>query len=139
MTTQSTVSAMAFDFGTRYIGIAVGQNVTGTATALETVKVRGGKPDFAWIEKLITQWQPDVLVVGEPLNMDGTEQELTALARRFSRQLNGRFSLPVELVDERLTSVEAKHEIEALGIKGMDDHPIAAKIMLESWFAEQKQ
>ncbi len=130
---------MAFDFGTHYIGVAVGQSITGTATPLETVRVRNGKPDFAWIGKLIAQWQPDLLVVGDPLNMDGTEQELTALARRFSRQLNGRFSLPVELVDERLTSIEAKHEIEELGIKGMDDHPVAAKIMLESWFAEQQR
>ena len=103
-----TKTVLAFDFGTYSIGCAIGQSITGTAQGLPAFKAQDGIPDWAQNEKVIQEWQPDILVVGLPLNMDGTEQSLTQRAKKFANRLNGRFNLPVELQDERLTTVEAK-------------------------------
>ncbi|VEI44850.1 Holliday junction resolvase-like protein [Actinobacillus equuli] len=102
---------LAFDFGTYSIGCAVGQNITGTAQGLPSFKAQDGIPNWDQIEKVIKEWQPERLVVGLPLNMDGSEQPLTQRAKKFANRLNGRFNLPVELQDERLTTVSAKAEI----------------------------
>jgi putative Holliday junction resolvase len=83
-------------------------------------------------------WQPDALIVGLPLNMDGTEQKVTRRARRFGEQLLDRYKLPVHLVDERLTTREARDRLACEGRAGRDDHPIAAQIILESWLNEQE-
>ena len=106
---------LAFDYGTRRIGVAVGNTVSGTATPLDTILVRNGRPDWTHITRLIEEWQPDALVVGMPLNMDDSENEITPLARRFGNQLQGRYHLPVHHVDERLTSRAALSEMEAAG------------------------
>lgn len=129
---------LAFDFGTASIGCAVGQSITGTAQGLPAFKAQDGIPNWEQIEKVIKEWQPDLLVVGLPLNMAGTEQPLTQRAKKFANRLNGRFNLPVELQDERLTTVEARSEIFARGgfkalKKGKVDS-ISACLILESWF-----
>ncbi|RUO47223.1 Holliday junction resolvase RuvX [Pseudidiomarina aquimaris] len=106
---------LGFDFGTHNIGVAVGQTITGTASPLPALKAKDGQPDWHKVEKIIAEWQPKLLVVGLPLNMDGSEQPLTDLARKFANRLHGRFGLPVELQDERLTTVAAKEELFARG------------------------
>ncbi|MDP8079150.1 Holliday junction resolvase RuvX [Phocoenobacter skyensis] len=133
---------IAFDFGTKSIGCAVGQSITGTAQGLPAFKAQDGIPNWQQIEQVLKEWKPDLLVVGLPLNMDGTEQPLTQRAKKFANRLNGRFSLPVELQDERLTTVAAKEEIFARGgykalTKGKVDS-ISACLILESWFEANK-
>lgn len=132
---------LAFDFGTNSIGCAVGQSITGTAQGLPAFKAQDGIPNWGSIAKVIADWQPDLLVVGLPLNMDGTEQPLTQRAKKFANRLQGRFNLPVELHDERLTTVEARAEIFSRGgyralKKGKVDS-ISACLILESWFENQ--
>ena len=82
---------LAFDFGTKSIGVAVGQRITGTARPLPAIKAQDGTPDWNLIERLLKEWQPDEIIVGLPLNMDGTEQPLTARARKFANRIHGRF------------------------------------------------
>lgn len=123
---------ICFDFGEKKIGVAVGQTITATATPLETVHVRNNKPDWDRISKLIDQWRPTALVVGLPLNMDGTRQPMTDLADTFTKQLEERYHLPVHRVDERLSTIEAKHRLG--NIENLD--PVAAQIILETWLTE---
>lgn len=129
---------IAFDFGTRSIGAAIGQAVTKTAQPLCAFKARDGQPNWQEIEKVLNEWQPDYLVVGLPLNMDGTEQELTLRAKKFANRLHGRFGYSVHLQDERLSTVEAKSYLFSSGgyralSKGKIDAS-SAVIILESWF-----
>ena len=141
--TQRTL--LGFDFGTKRIGIAIAQEVTGTASPLTTVKAIKHKPDWESISKIITEWQPDLLVVGLPLHMDGTEQPMTQAARRFSNQLNGRYQIPVALMDERLSSNEAESILnEQSGSRGslFQDKAqidmISAQLILQSWMSLQE-
>ena len=99
---------LAFDYGTRRIGVAVGNTITRTARPLQTVSEEATLRRFGRIAELLDQWHPDSLVVGRPVHSDGTPHEVTAAAERFARQLTGRFGLPVELVDERFSTVEAR-------------------------------
>ena len=130
-------SLMGFDFGTRSIGVATGQEVTGTASPLTSLKANEGIPDWIQLEKLLKEWQPDLLVVGLPLNMDGTEQEMTVRARKFGQRLHGRFGFQVEFKDERLTTTDAKARLfeqggyKALGKSRVD--AVSAQLILESW------
>ncbi len=101
---------VAFDYGLRHIGAAVGQQLIGSSNPAGVIRARDGVPDWAAIEKLLKEWQPDLLLVGLPLNMDGTESPMSARAQKFSRQLEGRFNIAVELIDERLTSFAAKQQ-----------------------------
>lgn len=135
-----SITALAFDFGTKSIGCAVGQSITGTAQALPAFKAQDGIPNWTEIEKCLNMWKPDVVVVGLPLNMDDTEQELTQLAKKFANRLQGRFNLNVQLQDERLTTTQARTEIFERGgyralKKGKVDG-ISACLILESWFEE---
>lgn len=132
---------LAFDYGTKSIGVAVGQQITGTASPLAALKAQDGIPNWQQIEQIIKQWQPSQLIVGLPTNMDGTDQEITTRARKFSRRLFGRFKLPVITHDERLTTVEAKERLFELGgykklAKGKVDS-VSAVLILESWFETQ--
>ena len=136
--TERTETLLAFDYGEKHIGVAVGQTLTGTANPLETIRVTSTSPDWNAISRIVKTWQPNALVVGLPLNMDGTEQKVSRRARRFGNQLQGRYQLPVHLVDERLTTREARDRLASEGRAGSDDHPIAAQIILESWLNEQK-
>jgi putative holliday junction resolvase len=129
---------VAFDFGTKKIGVAIGQPVTQTAQPLDTLYSVDGGPPWPKIQALFDEWQPEVVVVGLPLNMDGTEQEISRLARRFSNRIAGRFDLKVELQDERLTSAEARQIMfDRGGVKRLQKSQIdsiAACLILEDWF-----
>ncbi len=129
---------LAFDHGAKSIGVAVGQEVTGSASPLSAIKATDGQPNWALLQKLIQEWQPDLLVVGLPLNMDGTEQHTTAAAKKFANRLHGRFGLPVETQDERLTTAAAKEWLfENGGYQALDKGKIdsvSACLILESWF-----
>ncbi|MDT8383581.1 MAG: Holliday junction resolvase RuvX [Gammaproteobacteria bacterium] len=136
---------LAFDYGTRRIGVAVGQALTGAATALGTVRATDGKPDWDAISQLIAQWQPDEVVVGLPLNMDGTDSELSRRAQRFGNQLQGRYNLRAHFMDERLSSLQAEEELRerppARGrsrrVQAADIDQQAARIILESWLRQE--
>ncbi|ADP11435.1 putative Holliday junction resolvase [Erwinia sp. Ejp617] len=135
---MSHQTLMAFDFGTKSIGVAIGQQLTGTARPMNALKAQDGIPDWNRIEALLKEWQPDRVVVGLPLNMDGSEQPLTARARKFANRLHGRFGVQVDLHDERLSTVEARAELFERGgfralSKGNVDS-LSAVIILESWF-----
>ena len=123
--------AMAFDFGTTKIGVAVGQQITRTASPVAVVKARDGIPQWLAIDRLVEEWQPKVLVVGLPINMDGTESDMSKAAARFSRRLHGRYGIRIELMDERLSTFEAR---EFENPDQLD--AIAAKLILETWLAE---
>ncbi|MBS6059458.1 MAG: Holliday junction resolvase RuvX [Pantoea sp.] len=135
---MSSMTLLAFDFGTKSIGVAVGQQLTGTARPLNALKAQDGVPNWEQIERLLKEWQPDRVIVGLPLNMDGTEQPLTARARKFANRLYGRFGVQVDLHDERLSTVEARADLFSRGgykalTKGSVDS-LSAVIILESWF-----
>lgn len=136
-------SIMAFDFGTLSIGVAIGQRITCTARPLRAFKARAGVPDWQQIEKLLKEWQPDTVVVGLPLHMDGSEQLLTALARKFAHRLHGRFGVQITLHDERLSTIEARSRLfahggyRALEKKQVDTN--SAVIILESWLEQYLQ
>ena len=125
---------LGFDFGRQRIGIAVGQMITRTATALCTLDSRNEKPDWKAISELIDNWQPDALIVGLPLHADGSDSEISKAARKFARQLEGRYRLPVHTMDERLSShaaTELQEQDKTAGNKGLD--AIAASIILQDW------
>lgn len=131
-------AALGFDYGLRRIGVAVGQGLTRTASALATVAARDGKPDWEAISRLINEWGPETLVVGMPRNMDGSEHELAPRVRRFGNQLHGRYRLPVHYVDERLSSREAEGLLR--GQRGADKGAIdrlAAQLILQTWLEQQ--
>jgi putative Holliday junction resolvase len=140
MPERTTHTALGFDFGLKRIGTAVGQTVTGSASPLGVVAMRGGEPDWAALEKLVREWRPDSLVVGLPYNMDLSEQDMTHRARHFAQQLAERFSLPVHTVDERLSSRAAEAELKERRQQGrrrvtrQDIDGAAACVILESWF-----
>ena len=128
---------IGFDFGYKRIGVAVGQTLTGSASPLSTLAAKLGVPDWLIVQKILNQWKPLALVVGLPTCIDGTEQYTTAASKGFARQLRKRFALPVHLVDERLSTVEARgHLFEAGGyrkIKQAEVDSIAACVILEQW------
>ena len=105
----SPLSFLAFDFGTRRVGVATGNTLTRGATPLRTIAVEG-EQRFTAIAALVAEWQPDALVVGVPFHPDGAPHDNTERARRFARQLHGRFKLPVHEVDERYSTTEAASE-----------------------------
>jgi putative holliday junction resolvase len=130
---------IAFDYGTKNIGIACGQTISGTANTLSPLKAKDGIPDWLQVEKILQEWQPNLVLVGLPLNMDDSESELSLRARKFANRLHGRFGVKVEMVDERLTSFEAKGEVMSRGgSRHYKENPvdsIAARLMLEAWLA----
>ncbi|MBD3586134.1 Holliday junction resolvase RuvX [Salinimonas sp. HHU 13199] len=140
-TGQRTI--LAFDFGTKSIGVAVGQEITATASPLPALKAKDGIPDWQQVETLYTQWEPDLVVVGLPLNMDGTEQEVTQRAKKFANRLHGRFRRPVETWDERLSTADAKAMLFELGgykklTKDKVDS-VSACVIFTSWAENQYQ
>ena len=137
--TSAPATLLGFDFGDKRIGVAVGQTLTSTASPLLSVSVRDQKPDWDAIARLIDAWQPDALVVGWPLNMDGTEQAITQAVLRFRNQLESRFRLPVHLADERLSTREARDRLARSGRPNAEDDPVAAQVILETWFSDQAQ
>ena len=120
---------LAFDFGLRRIGVAVGQLITRTASPLQVLAARDGQPDWQQVSRLLETWQPTCLLVGNPLNMDGSESEMSRRASRFAGRLHGRFGLVVHKVDERLSSRE--HRRAAHPGQVIDD--LAAVTICEDW------
>ena len=135
MSKASPLTLLAFDYGRRRIGVAVGQSLTCTATPLETLVARRSGPDWEGLGRLVDRWEPQAMVVGLPLNMDGSEQYVTRLARRFGRQLEERFEVPVHLVDERLSTREARSRLACAGRSAAAADPVAAQVILEGWFS----
>jgi putative Holliday junction resolvase len=135
---QRTV--IGFDFGKKYIGIAVGQELTGTASPLGSIKANDGIPHWQNLTKFINEWQPDFIVIGLPLNMDGSEQQLTLDAKKFGNRVLGRFGINVEFQDERLTTADAKEQLFARGgYKNLSKDNIdaeSAKLIIESYFEQ---
>ena len=133
-------TVLAFDFGTKRIGVAVGESMIGLAHPLSEIAGEETEPRFAAIARVIEEWKPQHLVVGLPLATDGTPHELTRRAQRFARQLEGRFGLPVSLVDERYTSVEAEAAMREAGAhKAVRERRIdsaAAQLILQQYFHE---
>ncbi|AMA64747.1 Putative Holliday junction resolvase [Candidatus Arsenophonus lipoptenae] len=131
---------MTFDFGTNSIGVAIGQEITTTARPLTTIKVKDSNPNWVEINKILQDWHPKLIIVGLPLNMDGTEQIISNKARKFAYNLEWRFGIKVILHDERLTTVEARSKLfnyggyRALNKKKIDS--FSAVIILESWFEQ---
>ncbi len=123
---------LAFDFGTRRIGIAVGNTISATARPLCTINDEKNDVRFAAIAALIREWEPAALVVGMPCNVDGTPHELTALSRRFANRLKGRFDLPTLLVDERYTSASASTILNERGVHGRKQ-----KHLIDQYAAQQ--
>jgi putative holliday junction resolvase len=132
---------LGFDFGMKKMGVAVGQIVTKSATPLTLLKAKDGIPSWEQIKDLIKTWGADTLVVGIPYNMDGSEQEVTFAAKKFAVRLKNHYHLPVFLVDERLTSVQARHDLnDKSNLQHADTNvdSVAAKLILESWFRDHK-
>jgi putative Holliday junction resolvase len=135
---------LGFDYGQKRIGVAVGQELAAGSRPLDTVAVKQDKPDWDHISRLIEEWQPDLLLVGLPMNMEGGEHEISQAARRFANQLNGRYHLPVELVDERLSSIEAEEIIREARREGRlkrsdskrSIDQVAAELIIRTWLEQ---
>lgn len=128
---------LGFDYGTHKIGIAVGQTLTGTASPLTTLSAVKHQPDWESIGRLITEWQPNALVVGLPMEMTDNEAENAPRAKKFARQLHGRYHLPVHMADERLTSREAWTQLGRAAHKDVTRvDAVAAQLILETWLEE---
>lgn len=134
---------LGIDFGTNRIGVAVGQLITATASIVGVVNAKQGVPDWSVFDKIINEWQPTALVVGLPLNMDGTTQAITTAAKKFAKQLEERYQLPVYMSDERLSTREARDKIFAEGgYRALTAKPVdgqAAQIILSSWLEQQNR
>lgn len=109
------MTVIALDYGLRHIGVAVGNSLLCSAQPLAVVRARNGVPDWPSLAALLSQWRPERVIVGLPLNMDGTESPMSVRAARFARQIEGRFAVPVSVQDERLTSREAKSLLRESG------------------------
>jgi putative Holliday junction resolvase len=129
---------LAFDFGTQRIGVAIGETMLRTARPLTTIRAEANDARFTAIGKLIDEWRPGTLVVGLPLSLEGEATEMTERCRRFARQLEGRYRLPVVLADERLTSIDAEERLRERGLdwrrrkETLDAE--AAAILLQAYF-----
>ncbi|CUB05449.1 Holliday junction resolvase RuvX [Marinomonas fungiae] len=138
---NTAIAVLGFDFGTTRIGVAIGQSLTGQGRPLAPLKANDGIPNWDTISALVEEWQPDAFVVGLPLNMDGSENEMCQRARKFAKRLHGRYNRPYHMMDERLSSYEAKGQVIAQGgnrnFKENSVDGLAAQMILESWFAQQ--
>lgn len=137
MTKLGERTILAFDFGTKSIGVAVGQEITGTASPLNALKAVDGIPNWELVADLFREWSPQLAVVGLPLNMDGSNQQVTFSAKKFANRLNAKYKVPVETCDERLTTVDAKARLFELGgFKKLDKQKVdsvSACLIFESW------
>lgn len=132
-----TGTVLAFDFGSKRIGVAVGESEIGVAHPLATIAAETVERRFAAIRALVTEWRPALLVVGLPVHADGTEHDLTARARRFASELEGRFGLPVALFDERYTTREATAALRDAGLPARGHRAVrdqvAAQLILQAY------
>jgi putative Holliday junction resolvase len=135
---------LAFDFGLRRIGVACGDTVTRSASALEAVPAGPAGPRWELIGSVLRDWQPDMVVVGLPYNVDGSDSDMTAAARSFAAELARRYALEVAMVDERYSSLEAEARLKSARESGLrrrvaksDVDAAAACVILERWFTEK--
>jgi len=134
-------SLLAIDYGLRRIGIATAVCLTRTASPLTTLPASNGEPEWDKLDRLIKDWQPDLIVVGLPYNSDGSWSEMGTLAKGFAEKLIDRYSLPVDLIDERFTSAEAGSLLKEQRRQGLrnkklhkeDVDAVAAQLIAESW------
>ncbi len=139
---MSIQQVLGFDFGEKRIGVASGQSITRSANPITTLNAINNKPDWKAIEDLIKEWKPDALIVGLPFYLDGTKSEMTLRAEKFSRQLDGRFHLPVHTHNEALSSFEAEQFLQnqPQGKKKQHNKPdidkLAAAIIVQSWLEQ---
>jgi putative Holliday junction resolvase len=133
-----TGTVLSFDFGEKRLGVAVGETMLKTAHALKTIDSEVNDKRFAEIAALLAEWHPKLLIVGLPTHMDGTDHQLTLLAKKFAQRLEGRFNIPVMMIDERLSSAEASTQLSSAGIKGREQKAlidaVAAQVILQSYF-----
>jgi len=136
-------SILAFDFGTRRIGVAVGECATGLAHPLMTIAAERKDARFAAVAKLIDEWHPSLLVVGIPVHADGSEHAMTASARRFARQLEGRYGLTVVLADERYTTRSAASMLRDAGVSAKEQRgardQVAAQLILQDYLERHRE
>ena len=119
---------LAIDFGLKKVGLAIGNTLTKTSMPISTIFYKSKQELFNLLEKHVIEWNPELIIIGNPLNMDQTESEMSKLAEKFSNQFSKKFNLAVELVDERLSSFEAKEFAKDGNLDAM-----AAKLILDSW------
>jgi putative Holliday junction resolvase len=138
--TNKIQTLMAFDYGKKRIGLAVGQRLLQSANGIGYVNATDGKPNWDQLDAFVKEWQPDGFVVGLPLNMDGSESDMSKRANKFSNRLHGRYGKPSFTIDERLSTFAAKEEARAQGHKGhYKSDPVdalAAQFILETWLNE---
>lgn len=134
---------IGFDFGYKRIGVAVGLKLTKTASPLQTINAKQGVPDWQIIAKIIATWFPKALIVGVPTCIDGSEQYTTKPAKKFAKTLETKFALPVYLVDERLSTIEARERLFKIGgfkkIQKTAVDSVAACVILEQWLQTDAQ
>lgn len=134
-------TVMGFDFGTVRIGVAIGETITSLAHPLAVIASEPIAQRFSQIENLLKEWQPNRLIVGLPTYLDGAEHVMTQRCRRFGQQLHGRFNLPVEWIDERLSSVEAEQRLQDAGQSARSAKKnvdvVAAQILLQQWLDQR--
>ncbi|EAV47567.1 Holliday junction resolvase-like protein [Methylophilales bacterium HTCC2181] len=135
---RPNTNVIAFDFGEKKIGVAIGNSITKTAHPLETIRKVKKSERIEIIENLLNEWEPGIVVVGLPLNEDGTESRLTLLAQNFAKKIKNRFQVPIVMVDERYTSVEAKillnENVKSIKKGNQVIDQVAAQIILGSYF-----
>ena len=132
---------MAFDFGIKHIGIAIGQEITKTASTFYSIKALEGQPDWDELDDIIHEWKPDLIVVGDPYNMDGSRSKIQDMSDRFSDALYKRYQIQLEKTDERLSSREANERLQNLDIgtkSSSNKHSISAQVILEDWFRSKE-
>jgi len=131
-------TVLAFDFGTRRIGVATGESLLGSAHPLTVIHAETNDDRMAAIALLIDEWRPALLVVGLPVHADGTPHEMTRLATKFGERLQKRFALPISYADERLTSLDAEARLRETGRDSRRARPlldaVAAQLILQTWF-----
>ena len=135
---MSIQQVLGFDFGEKRIGVASGQSITCSSNPITTLTSKNNKPDWAAIELLITEWKPDALIVGLPFYLDGSKSEMTLRAEKFSRQLEGRFHLPIYTHNEALSSFEAEQFLndKKKQHNKAEIDKIAAAIIVQSWLEQ---
>jgi len=137
---QSAQSIMAFDFGTQKMGMAIGQSTIESSNPLSLFPMKDGIPDWDKLLKIVKEWQPNLFIVGLPLNMDDSESELSARARKFARRLRHQTNIETWMMDERLTTREAREELESHQSKGqakrLSADSFAAALLIQSWYRD---
>ena len=132
--TGAAASALVFDFGLKHIGVAIALASQDLTRGIATVAARDGQPHWPSLDALLDEWQPDCLVVGDPLNMDGSASPMAVRARDFGEQVAERYGLGVDFVDERLSTFEALSR----GADEHDSHALAAEMIAETWLGRSR-